>query len=285
MSPKKRVLCIVLTLAIPWIGLSSRAQLAYPDYTLSISDDLPQKKVTKENLEFSKLVWSDEFNKPGLPDSTKWSYAIGTGCPQNCGWGNKELEYYTNRPENGIVEGGVLKLKAIREHYHDADYTSVKLQTKNKFVFTYGKVEVRAKLPAGVGTWPAIWMLGEEPGHPSWPACGEIDIMEHRGSELNKIVGTLHYPGRSAGNADGGYTMIKNAASKFHTYTLEWTPSYLKISVDKLLYHTVKNSENSPFNHDFYLILNLAMGGFFGGPVDPAFTDATMEVDYIRVYQ
>ena len=285
MLPRQLVICIFLTLAIPCVGLISKAQLGYPDYTIPISDDLPQKKIATEKLKFSRLVWSDEFNKPGLPDSTKWSYVIGTGCPQNCGWGNNELEYYTSRPENGIVEGGVLKLKAIKEHYLGTGYTSAKLQTKNKFAFTYGKVEVRAKLPSGVGTWPAIWMLGDLPGYGSWPACGEIDIMEHRGSELNKIFGTFHYPGRSGGNADGGNTVISNALNQFHTYTLVWAPSYLKIYVDKLLFHSVKNSESTPFNHDFYLILNLAMGGLFGGEVDPAFTHATMEVDYIRVYQ
>ena len=285
MSPKKRVFCIILTLAIPWFVLISKAQLPFPDYSLTILPDSPQKKIPAGKSDFSRLVWSDEFNTPGLPDSTKWSYVIGTGCPQNCGWGNHELEFYTSRAVNVGVEGGVLKLKAIREHYHDCEYTSAKLQTRNKFAFTYGKVEVRAKLPAGVGTWPAIWMMGNGPGYSSWPACGEIDIMEHRGFELNKIFGTLHYPGRSGENADGGFTMISDAATQFHTYSLVWNPSNLKIYVDKLLLHQVKNSESLPFNHNFYLILNLAMGGDFGGPVDPAFTDATMEVDYIRVYQ
>jgi len=285
MSPRKRVCCIFLTLAIPWVGPISKAQLAYPDYYIPIPDDSSQKNITKEKSKFTKLVWSDEFGKSGLPDSTKWNCDMGTGCPQNCGWGNNEMEYYTDRPENAIVKGGVLKLKAIKEHYQDAGYTSAKLQTKKKFAFTYGRVEVRAKLPSGRGPWPAIWMLGCDPGHPEWPACGEIDIMEHRGFEQNKIFGTLHYPGRSGGNADGGYTMIPDATSKFHIYSLVWSPSVLKFYVDKFLYHTVINSESTPFNHDFYLILNLAMGGNFGGDIDPAFLDATMEVDYVRVYQ
>ena len=285
MSSTKRVCCIFLTLAIPWVGLISKAQPAYPDYYIPIPDDSPQKKITNEKTVFTKLIWSDEFDKSGVPDSTKWNHDIGTGCPDNCGWGNNEKEYYTGRPVNAVVDGGVLKLKAIKEHIGDADYSSAKLMTRNKFAFTYGRVEVRAKLPFGNGTWPAIWMLGWDARHPEWPACGEIDIMEHRGFELNKIFGTLHYPGRSGGNADGGYTMISDATTQFHVYSLVWTPTFLKIYVDKLLFHTVKNSESSPFNHDFYLILNLAMGGNFGGDIDPAFSDATMEIDYVRVYQ
>jgi beta-glucanase (GH16 family) len=159
------------------------------------------------------------------------------------------------------------------------------LLSKNKFAFTYGKVEVRAKLPAGVGTWPAIWMLGSDISSAGWPNCGEIDIMEHRGSELNKIFGTLHYPGRSGGNADGGTKVISNATTEFHTYSIDWSATAIKIYVDDQLYHTVANSASIPFNHDFFFILNIAMGGGFGGTVDPAFTNATMEIDYIRVYK
>jgi len=228
------------------------------------------------------LVWSDEFNTDGAPDPAKWGYDLGTG---SGGWGNSELEYYTSRPENVIVQGGVLKIKAIKESYSGSDYTSARILTMNKYAFTYGKVEVRAKLPAGVGTWPAAWMLGSNLNTAIWPACGEIDIMEHRGSELNKIFGTLHYPGRSGGSADGSTYVISNATTDFHIYSLEWTAAALKISVDGIVFHTVTNSANIPFNHDFFFILNGAMGGTFGGSVDPAFTSATMEVDYIRVYK
>jgi beta-glucanase (GH16 family) len=234
---------------------------------------------------FTNLVWSDEFNKPGLPDSTKWGYNNGTGCPQNCGWGNNELQYYTDRSKNAIVEDGVLKINALKEDFNGSAYTSTRLLSKGKYSFKYGKVEARAKVPSGVGTWPAIWLLGNDIEKVDWPACGEIDIMEHRGNELNKIFGTLHYPGRSGGNADGGTKTISNAASEFHLYALEWTSAAINIFVDGELYHSVTNNASIPFNHDFYLILNIAMGGNFGGKVDAAFTNGTMEIDYVRVYQ
>jgi beta-glucanase (GH16 family) len=225
------------------------------------------------------LVWSDEFNTNGAPDPAKWGYDLGGG-----GYGNNELEYYTNRPENVIVENGVLKIKAIKENYNGSAYTSARLLSKGKFEFKYGKVEVSAKLPAGVGTWPAIWMLGANANTVGWPDCGEIDIMEHRGNELNKIFGTFHYPGHSGGNADGGTKMISNATTAFHKYSLDWSASVIRIYVDDQLVHSLANSASVPFNHDFCFILNVAMGGTFGGTIDPNFSNATMEVDYIRVY-
>jgi len=227
-----------------------------------------------------KLVWSDEFDVNGTPSPSKWTYDLGGN-----GWGNSELQYYTNRSENVIVQGGVLKIKAIRESYSGSAYTSARLLTNGLYSFKYGKVEASAKLPAGAGTWPAIWMLGSNIGTAGWPACGEIDIMEHRGSELNKIFGTLHYPGRSGGNADGNTKTISNASTEFHLYKVEWTSTSIDIYVDNQLIHTVANSNKIPFNHNFFIIMNVAMGGTFGGAVDPAFTSATMEVDYIRVYQ
>jgi beta-glucanase (GH16 family) len=226
------------------------------------------------------LVWSDEFNNNGAPDPAKWGYDLGGG-----GYGNNELEYYTNRPENVIVENGVLKIKAIKENYNGSAYTSARLLSKGKFEFKYGKVEVSAKLPAGVGTWPAIWMLGANANTVGWPDCGEIDIMEHRGNELNKIFGTFHYPGHSGGNADGATKMISNATTAFHKYSLDWSASVIRIYVDDQLVHSLANSASVPFNHDFFLILNVAMGGTFGGSVDPNFSNAAMEVDYIRVYK
>ena len=228
------------------------------------------------------LLWSEEFNTDGAPDPTKWGYDIGKG---DNGWGNNELEYYTNRPVNSIVQGGVLKVTAMKEDYSGSSYTSARLLSKDKFAFTYGKVEIRAKLPAGVGTWPATWMLGADIATVGWPSCGEIDIMEHLGRTLNTIYGTLHYPGRSGGTADGTTTVIANATTEFHIYSMDWSAYAIKLYVDGLLYHTTINSGSIPFNHDFFFIINLALGGNFGGPLDPAFTKATMEVDYIRVYK
>ncbi len=226
------------------------------------------------------LFWAEEFNIDGAPDPAKWGYDLGAG-----GWGNAELQHYTNRPENAIVQGGVLKIKAIKESFSGSAYTSARLLSQNKFAFKYGKVEVKAKMPVGVGTWAAIWMLGSNINTVSWPACGEIDIMEHLGRDLNKIYGTLHYPGRSGGNADGSNKIITNATTEFHIYKLEWSAASIKIFVDDQLIHTVANSAGIPFNQDFFFILNVAMGGNFGGAVDPAFTNATMEIDYIRVYR
>ena len=243
------------------------------------------KKAESDSETTSKapvLFWSEEFNTDGAPDASKWGYNLGTG---DGGWGNQELEYYTSALANAVVSGGVLKITAIKESFNGSSYTSARLVSKDKFDFTYGKVEVRAKIPAGIGTWPAIWMLGSDVNTNYWPACGEIDIMEHRGSELNKIFGTLHYPGRFGGNPDGSTKLITNATTEFHLYSLDWSASSIKIYVDNVLIHSVANSASIPFNHDFFFILNVAMGGGFAGPVDPAFISATMEVDYIRVYK
>jgi beta-glucanase (GH16 family) len=195
------------------------------------------------------------------------------------------LQYYTDRSQNVIVQNGVLRINAIRENYSGSTFTSARLKTQGKYAFKYGKVELSAKFPAGVGTWPAAWALGNNVTTVGWPACGEIDIAEHLGRELNKIYATLHYPGRSGGNADGNTKMISNASTQFHKYTLEWNASVIKMSVDDEVVHSVTNTTAIPFNHDFFLILNLAMGGNFGGAVDPSVNGATYEIDYIRVYQ
>jgi beta-glucanase (GH16 family) len=228
------------------------------------------------------LLWSDEFNTDGRPDSTKWSYEIGNG--QN-GWGNNELEYYTDRVENSVVQGGVLKINLLKETYKGSAYTSARLVSRDKFAFTYGKVEIKAKLLQGNGTWPALWMLGSNINSVGWPECGEIDIMEHLGRTENTIYGTLHYPGHYGGSADGHTTVISGAASDFHIYSMEWSATAVKIYVDGLLYHTTLNGGSLPFNKDFFFIFNVAMGGNFGGAADPAFTQGTMEVDYVRVYK
>ena len=244
--------------------------------TLILSDTL---KSTKKEM---KLFWSEEFDKSGAPDSTKWMYNIGNG-PD--GWGNQELEYYTDRIQNAYVENGVLKVKAIKENYEGRGYTSARMLTKGKFEFMYGTVEIRAKVPAAVGTWPAVWMMGGDFENVGWPACGEIDILEHRGSDLNKIVSALHYPGRAGGNCNMNSTTISNASTEFHTYRAEWTKSSIQVFVDGKLFHSVPLTPEMPYHKNFFFLVNLAIGGGFGGPVDPAFTSSTFEVDYIRVYK
>ncbi|NBL64101.1 family 16 glycosylhydrolase [Flavobacterium sp. NST-5] len=243
----------------------------------------PVQGGTTPDVDYTNLVWQDEFDIPGAPDNSKWSYNIGNG---NNGWGNNESQYYTDRPENVIVEDGLLKIRARRETFSGFNFTSSRLVTENKFEFTYGKVEVRAKLPTGGGTWPAIWMLGQNYATNPWPNCGEIDIMEHVGNQQNTIHGSLHYPGNFGGTANTASTTISNVSSEFHVYKVIWSPDSIKFYVDdQPAFHTYTNSASSPFNLDFFLILNVAMGGNFGGAIDPAFTQSTMEVDYVRVYQ
>ncbi len=234
--------------------------------------------------DYTNIIWQDEFNVQGAPNPANWSYNLGRG---DNGWGNNEAQYYTDRPENVKVEGGMLKITAKKEEFNGAFYTSARLVSENKVAFKYGKIEFKAKLPAGGGTWPAVWMLGANYQTNPWPACGEIDMMEHKGNEQNKIHGTLHYPGRSAGNANTGSTIIANASSEFHVYKVIWSPTKISFYVDDQTtpYHSVDNSSTLPFNANFFLIMNFAMGGTFGGNIDPAFTTSTMEVDYIRVYQ
>ncbi|MGB3008496.1 MAG: glycoside hydrolase family 16 protein [Chitinophagaceae bacterium] len=239
-----------------------------------------QKEVTSQN-KFKKLVWADEFNYKGLPDSNKWKFEIG-----GHGWGNNELQYYSEKDTlNAKVENGVLKINARKQKKENREYTSARIVTKSKADFKYGRIEARAKLPASVGTWPAIWMMGNNIDQMHWPACGEIDIMEHRGKDLNKIFGTLHYPGHSGGNANGNTITIPSATTAFHIYAVEWDAKEINFFVDGQLYHTVSNNVSIPFNHNFYIILNLAIGGNFAGKVDPSFTTDAMEIDYIRVFR
>lgn len=227
--------------------------------------------------DYTNLVFSDEFNTDGAPDSSKWGYDLGAG-----GWGNSEVQSYTNSTNNITVTGGNLKITAINT---GSAYTSARLKSENKFEFTYGKIEARAKMPTGGGTWPAIWSLGQDYATNTWPACGEIDFMEHRGNTPNVIHGTLHYPGVSPGAGNTNSTTILNASTEFHIYKTIWSPTAIKFYVDDVLFHSVANTNALPFNSDFFLILNVAMGGTFGGTIDPAFTQSSMEVDYIRVYQ
>lgn len=232
-----------------------------------------------------QLVWADEFNTNGAPCANNWSYDLGRG---DNGWGNNEAQYYTNRQENVKVSDGALNITLRKEAYGNSQYTSARLKTQDLFEFKYGKVEVRAKLPQGGGVWPAIWMLGANYEEVGWPATGEIDIMEHKGNEPTKIYGTVHTPSGFGGNASGGVTSITNAQD-WHLYTAEWTNTEIKFYVDDKLFFTyapaAQNASTYPFNHDFFIILNVAMGGNFGGTIDPAFVQSSMEVDYVRVYQ
>lgn len=255
-------------------------------YTVKVTAKSAQGKVAlqKTNVTVTaseSLIWSDEFDKAGAPDPGKWGYDLGN----NNGWGNNEVEYYTNRPENVIIADGKLKIMLKKENYNGYNYTSARLLSKGKFNFKYGRVEFKAKVPTGGGTWPALWALGSNIDTAPWPACGEIDIMEHVGNQQNKIFATLHYPGHYGGGGVGNTVMVPTASTEFHVYSLEWTATQLKFAVDGQVFHTFANDAGTPFNNNFFLIMNVAMGGNFGGAVDPAVTSATMEVEYVRVYR
>lgn len=228
------------------------------------------------------LVWFDEFDGNGSIDTFKWTHETGGG-----GWGNQEVQYYTNRIDNVYKENGILKIKAIKELYGGRDYTSGRIKTQDKFEFTYGKIEIRAKLPSSAGTWPALWMLGANFNSEGWPQCGEIDIMEQFENK-NRVKSTLHWKTSDGQRAEYGQDTYNGTSSSFHVYTTNWTSTSIKSYIDGELYfemNTTGTEPYYPFNKDFFLIFNVAMGGTNGGEIDPNFTNDTMEVDYIRVYQ
>jgi beta-glucanase (GH16 family) len=242
------------------------------------------------------LTWSDEFGGPsGSPvDSAKWSFDIGGN-----GWGNNELETYTSRTANSHLEDGLLVIKALKETLTGPDnitrnYTSARLLTRNKFSQTYGRFEARIKLPYGQGIWPAFWMLGENINTAGWPTCGEIDIMENIGREPSIVHGTLHGPGYSAASGISGPYALPNGqkfSDNFHTFAVEWEPSVMRFYVDRVLYKTRTPADlpagtSGVFDHPFFIILNVAVGGNWpGNPDATTVFPQQMLVDYVRVYQ
>jgi len=240
-----------------------------------------------------KLVWSDEFNEGTQPDPAKWAYDVG-----GQGWGNRELQHYTEaRPENARLESGRLIIEARREPWQGNDYTSARLITKGKADWTYGRFEIRAKVPRGRGTWAAIWMLPTvwDLGNGLWPDNGEIDIMEHVGHDTGVIHATTHsrkyhYKWQSKDQRTAS-TPVPAAAEAFHDYVLEWDEGEIRVYVDGRHYFTSRQDGGDwtawPFTRNFYLILNLAVGGDWGAVkgVDAAAFPQRLEVDYVRVYQ
>jgi beta-glucanase (GH16 family) len=235
-----------------------------------------------------KLVWNDEFNYTGLPDSNKWNYDMGGD-----GWGNHELQYYTNKKlGNARVENGNLVIEARKEKFEKNDYTSARLVTKGKADWQYGKIEVKAKLPEGLGTWPAIWMLGATNPF-KWPDDGEIDIMEHVGFHQGYIHGSVHCKKyyHSIGTQKTDNIIVRDCSEKFHVYGLEWNSESIKLSVDGNTYFSFKNEHSGyeawPFDNKMHLLLNVAVGGDWGGAkgVAPDIWPRRMEIDYVRVYQ
>ena len=236
-----------------------------------------------------KPGWKDEFNKAGKPDEKKWSYDLG------CNWYNDEVQCYTDRPTNVRVEKGHLTIEARNEKMEHREFTSARLVTKGKGDFTYGRFEARAKLPKGVGTWPAIWMLFSDApyGSKGWPDNGEIDIMEHVGFDVEHVHGTIHCAAFNhvQGTQKGTKKVVPGLEENYHTFRCDWTPNNIKIFVDDQEYFSFDKPANAtwkewPFDHPHHLILNIAVGGGWGGQkgIDKAAFPAQMEVDYVRFY-
>lgn len=242
-----------------------------------------------------RLVWAEEFNYSGLPDPQKWSYDLGDACdkPCGCGWGNWEAQFYTQDLKNARVENGCLVIEARHEKTGTREYSSARLATKNKGDWKFGRIEIRAKLPVGVGIWPAIWMLPTDTTHGGWPRSGEIDIMENVGYLPDSVFGTVHterFNGMKGTQKSVG-TFSKTLASEFHVYGIEWDAEKIDFLVDGAVFNTFKNRREGvdawPFDRDFHLLLNVAVGGGWGGKmgVDNSIFPQKMFVDYVRIYQ
>jgi beta-glucanase (GH16 family) len=239
--------------------------------------------------QYTELVWSDEFDIDTV-DAAKWNFEIGNGAS---GWGNNEKEYYTNHPENAHIENGKLIITALKENFDGFQYTSARLQTKNKGHWKYGRIEMMAKIPHGKGTWPAFWMMPQQQNYGSnlWPDNGEIDIMEYVGYVPGVIYGTVHVNKNYGGNAVSGSISYSGVENNPHVFAIEWSPDSIKWYVDSYMYATYlragRNWQYWPFDKDFYIIINLAIGGNWGGAqgIDNTIFPQTFEIDYIRVYR
>ena len=231
-----------------------------------------------------KLVWEENFNQPVLDEST-WNFELGDGCPNLCGWGNNERQVYTT--QNHEIKNGNLIIHAKKELNK---YTSTKITTKDKKSFLYGRMETRAKLPVGSGIWPAFWMLGQNIDQIGWPKSGEIDILEYIGKEPHMVFTTLHTQDSHGNTINTKKTKFPTIEEGFHVFALDWTKDKMEFYVDDTLVYTfqpkVKNDDTWPFNKPFYFILNVAIGGNFGGPaVDDSIFPQDFIIDYVKVYQ
>ncbi|WP_299366274.1 glycoside hydrolase family 16 protein [Winogradskyella sp.] len=308
MNFKKKIKLSVLQWCFAFLGITAISAMIIscnPDDTQVVAN-------------FGTITMQDEFNDPGAPDPTIWSYEIGNGAEQGIpGWGNNELQYYTDRPENVVVEyddeaeNGYLKITALREDFEGAAYTSGRIITQidpgtgNGFEQQYGRFEARIKLPWGKGLWPAFWLLGNDCDENPWPNCGEIDIMEYLGDEPTVVFGSVHGPGYNAGDSVSKDYELQNSRfdDEFHVFGVEWSPNRINFYVDGDLYQSLtpeviaeeaeESIENSMlsnagdwvFNRPFYIILNIAVGGNLpGSPNADTVFPQTMYVDYVRVY-
>ena len=245
---------------------------------------------------FQNLVMQDEFNTNGALNSALWNQEIGTG-PNDDGWGNNELQYYTDRTENVTVSDGYLLITAKEEAFEGSNYTSARITTQGLFEQAYGRFEARIRLPYGKGYWPAFWLLGNDCEANVWPQCGEIDIMEFLGDQPTSILGSVHGPGYSGGESIGKAYNLENDRFDigFHVFGIEWGPDYINYYVDGDLYQQITRQDvfdetdgegDWVFDHPFYIVLNVAIGGNLpGAPNEETVFPQTMLVDYVRVYQ
>lgn len=269
----KYFLLNLILIPMPFAGCSK-------DDSTSTQDTIPQ-------IPGYTLAWNDEFDGQYI-NPNKWDWEINGD-----GGGNNELQYYTGSPTNSFIENGKLIIRAIKENYNGKEYTSARLRTKGKGDWLYGRIEVSAKVPTGVGTWPAIWMLSTDWSYGGWPESGEIDIMEHVGYDQNIIHGSIHTKAynHTIGTQKSATLNIQNATTAFHKYAIEWFEDHIDFFIDDHKYFTFTNENKSwqywPFDKHFHLILNLAVGGNWGGVqgVDENAFPAQMEVDYVRVYK
>ena len=230
------------------------------------------------------LVWEENFNGSSLDESI-WNFELGDGCPNLCGWGNNELQTYTNT--NQEVSDGKLTIQAKKEGNL---YTSTRITTKEKKEFKYGRIEARAKLAPGIGLWPAFWLLGSNISNAGWPKCGEIDILEHVGKEPNLVYTTVHTQESHGNSINTKKTIFPDIQDGFHIYAIDWTENKIDFFVDEKLVYTygpeLKNENSWPFDQPFYIIINLAVGGNFGGPeVDQTIFPESFIIDYVKVFQ
>lgn len=248
----------------------------------------PTQPVIDKKWEFETTpVWEDNFSADGFPDPAKWTLETG-----GSGWGNNELQFYTSTG-NATISGGNLTIEARKESVSGKNYTSTRMITKGKGDWLYGRFEIRAKLPKGRGTWPAIWMLYSENTYGDWPASGEIDIMEHVGFDADKIHTTVHTSAynHTRGTQRGSSGVIPGATSDFHVYRIDWTPLYIRWFIDGTQTFTFENENTGfttwPFDKKFFMILNVAVGGNWGGAqgVDDTIFPAKMEVNYVKVFK
>lgn len=270
------------------VGFSLPNVYEYPSFSFSQKVTVPQDQ--RKALNNDKLVFAEEFNGATL-DSSTWSYEVGNGCPSLCGFGNNELQRYVSGDSNLQLKDGNLIITARRDPSNTKAFTSAKIFTRDKKVFKFGRIDLRAKLPAGQGIWPAFWMLPQNK-RAGWPTSGELDILEMVGHEPGKVHGTLHFgPGPGSMQLTGSYVLPSgNFSDSFHIFSLDWRKDEIKWLVDgkEFASHSRPAFGNAeyPFNEDFYLILNLAVGGNWpGNPDHTTRFPQSFIVDYVRVYQ